>query len=218
MSRSIGGLLFYGAADLDFIQVSGTVALSEDANNTPYLAISASTVAKVYVSVSSLKRPFFSFNNPAGQNASPLSNELQEVFGTAAGGPSNPTTGGSAITPFAANSVPWGLAFYSASLIYSVSTAALTSGVANNALGAVRNSYVAATANAQTALVAPTVLTLTTTASATTPNIFTITNAQPFLYETTDQSDVLVKAIVTTASGGTARIYGISVHAIVRYA
>src|SRR6267142_5298256 len=131
MARTFGGLLFYSAANINLPTAStgaaaGQYGLIRTALGDMSLQNTAGvSTVQFWLDVADVKRPVPFINFPAfpGQGTVPLSNEFQEVFGTAAGGPGNVIGPGFSGTP----GIPWGLAVIDVVAIYSVQTAALTS-------------------------------------------------------------------------------------------
>jgi len=221
MARTFGGILFYGAANINFqLSEQGVGAgqfawvrngLGDNSINGPGTA--AAGTLHAWLGLADLKRPgnpFISFPAYPGQGTVPLSNEFQEVFGTAAGGPGNPLGPGFSGTP----AVPWGLAVIDVFAVYAVVTTALTTAT----LAINRATYVENTAFTNTAVLAPTAVALTVTASATSPHVQKVTLPQPLVYESTDNSDVTVEFLATTgATANSLKLYGIGMHVAVEY-
>ena len=156
-----------------------------------------------------VKRPFVSFAAPPSFGTIPLSNEFQEVFGTAAGGPGNPMGPGFGQTA----ALPWGIAVIDIFACYAVGTLALTSAT----LGLSRVSYVENTAIAITPLIAATATATTTTAAANACHVAKVSATNPLVFETADFSDLLVELVLVTPATSTARVYGLGMHVAVEY-
>lgn len=213
MARTFGGYVFYDPSGLNFIQSAGTVALTRNAQADLSINLSASSTAQIFVNLDLIKRPYFTFPAFPGQGTVLTSNEFQEVFGTAAGGPGNPMSGGSTGSIFQTPTIPWGLALVDIVVFYSVVTNPLTTATVTIA----RNTYAEGVANAQTLIQNATAIATTTTTNATTCHASKITMAQPLTYESTDGSDILTEIILTTPAGGTSRVYGVGFHLAVEY-
>jgi hypothetical protein len=175
---------------------------------------------------SNVTRPYisgFSSYPLGGTTVFPNSNEYQEVFGTAAGGPGNPFSGvlpGSTTTAgtiqgnqFLTGLVPVGLALVDIFAVYSVVTAALT-GVT---ISVNRNVFSENTATVNTAVVAPQALAATTTTSATTPHVQKFALPQPLVFETIDYSTLIIELAINAAATSAVRVYGIGAHYLLRY-
>lgn len=225
MARTFGGFIFYDAASVVVPQANNGVAAGNYAlvrnaigdwswNN----AAGVSTVV-FQPDDSNMARPYFSFPAYPGQGTVPLSNEFQELFGTAAGGPGNPMSG---VAPnsqavgggvFGTPNIPWGIAVIDLVAVYSVQTAALTAAT----LSLNRNIFSENVATTNTAVVAPQTIALTTTTSATTPHVQKFTLPQPLVYETADLSTLICELSITTAATSAVRVYGIGIHYAVEY-
>lgn len=220
MARTFGGLLFYGAANLNLpgASVGGAAgnynwvrnALGDVSLNN---AAGISTV-QFWANIADYKRPFFGFPANPGQGTVPNSNEFQEAFGTAAGGPGNPFSGGSTGSVLGTPTLPWGLSVIDVFAVYSVVTAALTTAT----IGLNRATYTENAAFTNTAVLAATAIATTTTAAAGSPHVQKVALAQPLLYEVNDFSDLSVELVITTAATSAVRIYGIGVHCAVEFA
>jgi hypothetical protein len=219
VARTFGGILFYGAYNLNLpFSEAGTSAgqlawvrnaLGDTSlNNTAGVATTHTSAQ-----IADYKRPYFTFPAYPGQGTVPASNEFQELFGTAAGTPSNPFSGGLTGSQFGTPAVPWGLAIIDVFAVYSVQTAGLTTAT----LSLNRTSYVENVGFTNTAVLAPTGVALTTTTSATTPHVQKVALAQPLLYETLDFSDLTIEFLVTTAGTSALRIYGLGCHCAVEF-
>src|SRR5262249_16452291 len=138
MARTFGGMVFYGAENLNLPGASvggaaGQYNWTLDANNSLVLtnAAGVSTV-RFFMGLADVKRPFINFPAFPGQGTVPLSNEFQEAFGTAAGTPGNPFSGIAAGQPtqfgsqFGTPSTPWGVSIIDVFAVYAVTTSALT--------------------------------------------------------------------------------------------
>src|SRR6266404_7165414 len=96
MARTFSGLIFYGASQLNFTAVApatDTIYTRNAKGDVSYNQI-ASKTCQYQMGLADLKRPYFTFPYSPGQGTVPTSNEFQHAFGTAAGGPSNPFSGG----------------------------------------------------------------------------------------------------------------------------
>src|SRR2546422_4623896 len=107
MSRPFSAILFYDASQINFTLGAGTLPVYTR-NGLGDISVNqaVSTTAQYQMGLADAKRPFFNFMQSPGQGTIPVSNELQEVFGTAAGGPGNPLGPGFSGTP----ALPWGVA------------------------------------------------------------------------------------------------------------
>jgi hypothetical protein len=217
MSRTFSGLLFYSAANINL-----PTALTGGATAGNYLLVrnalgdvslnnnAGAATVQFWLDIADVKRPFLNFFAQPGQgNALPLTNELQEVFGNAAGGPGNPLGPGFSGTP----AIPWGLALFDVVAVYSVVTAALTAAT----LSVNRTTYTENVAFTNTAVLAPTAIALTTTTSATTPHVQKVSLAQPLVFEVNDNSNLSVELSITAAATSAIRVYGMGAHVAVEY-
>jgi len=209
MSRIVGGLLFYNASQLNFIQAAGTVAYTRNAIGDVSLNLSASSTAQVQMGLADLKRPFFNFAYPATSAVQPTTNELQEVFGTASGGPSNPYSGSQSGNQFLQPAIPWGIAIVDVFALYSVQSNILSTAPT---LGVSRVAYVENTAITITALIAATNTATAITAAANACHVATVAATTPLVFETVNFSDILPELIIATQAGTTARVYGMGLH------
>jgi hypothetical protein len=98
--------------------------------------------------------------------------------------------------------------------IYSVQTVGLTTAT----LALNRGSYVENVAFTNTAVLAATGVALTTTAGATAAHVQKVSLAQPLIFEATDNSDLTIEFLVTTAATSALRVYAIGAHVAVEYA
>lgn len=209
MARTFAALAFYDAAAVTTFQTAGTVALTHNAAGDVSINVSASSTATINLGVDLYKRPTgLTFPAMPGQGTVLVSNEFQEAFGTAAGGPSNPYSGGSTATQFSTPAVPWGLAVVDLTCIYSVGTNPLTAAT----IALYRQRYVENVATVQDVILAPTAMSLVATGSATTCHAQKVSLAQPITFEAVDNSDLIAELIIQVPAGGTARIYGIGLH------
>lgn len=225
MARTFGGQLFYSAANLNLPTANNGVAAGQyawtlDANNVLVLTNTAGvSTVRFTLAVADVKRPFITFPALPGQgNALLQSDEFQEAFGTAAGGPSNPFSGVAAGNPAVVNpnqtiqfgtpSVPWGIAIIDVFAVYAVTTAALTTAslAVNRARFAENLAYTFDTPLAATGLA------LTTTTSITTPHVQKVSLAQPLAFETADYSDIFATLLIVTAATSLVSLYGIGFH------
>lgn len=207
MARTFSGLLFYNASQ---INITGTTVYTRNAAGDYSYNQAASQTVQYQMGIADLKRPFTTFPAFPGQGTVPLANELQEVFGTAAGGPGDPMGPGFSGTP----AKPWGVSIIDAFAVYSVGTNPLSAG---SVLGLYRQKYAEGVANGQDVLINAVAITLTATASATTCHVFKSTLAQPLSFESLDNSDIVLETILITPAGGTARMYGLGLHVAVEY-
>ncbi len=219
MARTFGGLLFYGAANLNLPTSANGVSAGQYAwvrnglgdislNNTA----GVSTV-QFWANLADYKRPYFTFPAFPGQGTIPSSNEFQEAFGTAAGGPANPFSGGATASQFGTPPLPWGLAVIDVFAVYSVQTAALTTAT----IGLNRATYTENAAFTNTAVLAATAIATTTTTGAGTPHVQKVSLAQPLQYEINDVSDLNIELVITTAATSVVRIYGVGAHCAVEF-
>lgn len=225
MPRTFGGLIMFAAANLvpPTAQVgaaAGNLALVRNAiGDWSWNNVAGIATTQVAVDHAVLARPPMNFPAFPGQGTVQLSNEYQEVFGNAAGGPGNPMSGvpagnpALAVSQFGTPQLPWGIAVVDVFAVYSVQTAALTAAT----LAINRNIYVENTVTVNTAVLAPTTLSFVTTTSATTPHVQKVTLPQPLIYETADFSDLIVEFSMTTGATSAVRIYGIGLHYAVEY-
>jgi len=211
MARTFGGLLFYDASQLNFTSTGGTVTYARNAGPPTYTSLNfaVSTTAFLQLGLADVKRPFFNFPSPIGAGTIPVSNELQEVFGTAAGGPGNPMGPGFSGTP----ALAWGISVIDVFAVYSVTTAALTSAT----LAVIRNPFVENTAVVSANIIAATGIALTTTATADSPHVSKVSAAQPLNFETLDNTDVFAELAIVTPGTGTCKVFGIGLHVAVEY-
>ena len=234
MARTFGGLIYYAAPGL-------TVPLAQQGTSAGLTSLvrngtgdwswnnGLGVATQNYLADNSvLARPYITFPAFAGQGTVLASNEFQEAFGTTpasagAAGPGNPMSGvaagstsattGLVASQFGTPAIPWGIALVDVFAVYSVQTASLTAAtLAVNRLTVVEN-----TTNTNTAVLAPTALTLTTTASSTSPHVVKVPLAQPLVYEMVDNSVLLIELVITTASTSAVRVYGIGAHYQVEY-
>jgi len=222
MSRTFGGLLFYSAANLNLPTAltggatAGNHNLVRNALGDVSLNNNAgAATVQFWLDIADLKRPlpFVAFPAQPGQGTVPVSNEFQEVFGTAAGGPGNPWGPGFPGANTGTPSAPWGLALVDVVAVYSVVTAALTAAT----LSVNRVTYTENTAFTNTAVLAPTAIALTTTTSATTPHVQKVTLAQPIIFESNDNANLSIELSITAAATSAIRVYGMACHCAVEY-
>lgn len=225
MARTFGGLIFYAASGLvvPSVQIgtaAGLTSLIRNATGDFSWNNGAGVAVTNYIADNSvLSRPHIAFPAYPGQGTVPLSNEYQEAFGTAAGGPGNPMSGvpvgGVALASpqFGTPAIPWGVALIDVFAVYSVQTAALTAAT----IAVNRNIFVENTATVNTAVVAPQTLALTTTTSATTPHVQKFTLPQPLVYEMADFSALLIELAITAAATSAIRVYGLGAHYAIEY-
>lgn len=230
MSRTFGGLLFYGAENLNLPTANNGVAAGQyawvqngDGTLTLNNTAGVSTVT-FQMGLADVKRPYFLFPAFPGQGTTLVTNEFQEAFGSTpatpgAAGPGNPFSGiapGSSslqTSQFGTPSEPWGIAVIDVFAVYSVQTAALTTAtLAINRLRYTEN--VAVTIDA---VLAATGVALTTTAAANAPHVQKISLPQPLAYETADFSNLAISFLITTAATSAVRVYGVGAHLAVEY-
>jgi hypothetical protein len=210
MSRTFGALLFYDASQINFTFTGTTPAYTRNGLGDYSLNQPVSTTGQYQMGLADAKRPFISFAAPPAFGTVPNSNEFQEVFGTAAGGPGNPMGPGFGATA----ALPWGVSVIDIVAYYAVGTLALTSAT----LGLSRNVYVENTALATTALIAATGTgLLSVTAAANACHIAKVAATAPLVFETLDNSDLLVELILVTPATSTARVYGLGMHCAIEY-
>lgn len=207
MSRTFSGILFYDASQINF---TGTGTYTRNALGDLSVNQAASLTVQYQMGCADVKRPFLSFAYPPAFGTVPTSNELNEAFGTAAGGPGNPIGPGFQQTA----AIPWGLSVIDIFAVYSVQGGSLSAG---STLGLSRNNYVENTALVPTALIAATAVTLTATAAANAPHLFSVAATTPLVFETTNFSDLLVELILITGVGVSTRVYGLGMHVAVEY-
>jgi hypothetical protein len=225
MARTFGGFIFYDAASIVIPAASNGVAAGQYSlvrnaiGDWSYNNAAGVGTVVFQPDDSNMARPYFTFPAYPGQGTVPLSNEFQEVFGTAAGGPGNPMSGlasGSQAVGggvFGTPNLPWGIAVIDLVAVYSVQTAALTTAT----LTLNRNIFAENVATTNTAVVAAQNVALTTTTSATTPHVQKFTLPQPLVYETADMSTLIMELLITTAATSAVRVYGIGIHYAVEY-
>lgn len=207
MARTFSGILFYNASQINF---TGTGVYTRNALGDVSVNQAASLTVNYQMGCADVKRPFVNFMSPVAGGTIPNSNELQEVFGTAAGGPGNPLGPGFSGT----SALPWGLAVIDVFALYSVQGGSLSAG---STLGLSRINYVENTAIVPTALIAATAVTLTATAAANACHLFSVAATTPLVFESTNFSDLLPELILVTGVGVTARVYGLGMHVAVEY-
>jgi hypothetical protein len=212
MARSFGGFLFYNASQINF---AGTPTYTRNALGDVSLNQGASLTVQYHMGVADLKRPFFTFPGIPGQGVTPTTNEFQEAFGTAAGGPSNPFSGGLSPTAsqFGTPATPWGISVVDIVAYYAVGGAVLTTAT----LGLSRVTYAENTAITVTALIAATATATSITGAANACHVAKVAATAPLVFEATDNTDLLVELTLTTAAGGSARVYGLGMHVVAEY-
>jgi len=225
MSRTFGGILFYGAGNVNLpLTQQGTganqAAWTRNATgdwslNNPNTT--GTSALNFIAQLADVKRPYFTFPFAPGQGTVLTTNEFQEAFGTTPAspggtGPGNPFSGGSLAfegTP----AFPWGLAVLDIFAVYSVSTLALTSAT----LALNRASYTENVAFTNTAIVVPTALATGTSGSASSPHVQKVTLAQPLTFESADFSDLTIELVLTPQATSAIRVYGLGAHVAVEY-
>lgn len=230
MPRTFGGLYFFDAAGIviptaNVGTTAGLYSLLIDASGIPYWGQTVAGAATVSFipDDSNLTRPYFTYPADPGQGTVLTSNEYKSVFGTGAGGPSNPFSGTAAGNPavagalagstFGTPNLPWGMALVDVFAVYSVQTAALTAAT----LGVNRVTFSENVAESVVSVLAATGIALTTTTSATTPHVQKVSIAQPLVYETIDYSNLIVTLSINAAATSIVRVYGIGMHVAVAY-
>jgi hypothetical protein len=228
MARAFGGLVTYMAQSLTIPEanigaVGGNYTLVRNAiGDWSWNNVAGAATVVFSPDDSNLARPYITGMSPyplGGTTVFPLSNEYQEVFGTAAGSAGNPFSGVASDlatvqgNQFQTGLVPHGLALVDVFAVYSVQTAALTAAT----LAVNRNIFVENTATTNTAVLAPTAVALTTTTSATTPHVQEVELAQPLVYESADFSDLIIEFSITAAATSAIRVYAIGAHYVVKY-
>jgi hypothetical protein len=221
MARKFGGLLAYGSlnCNLQFADQGTTAGLYAWVNNGGTLGdwslnnTAGAATKAIACGLADVKRPFFTFQYPGISAVQPVSNEFQEVFGTAAGGPSNPFSGGATTPQFEVPPLPWGIAIVDVFAIYSVQTAALSTCT----LACNRATYTENVAFTNTALIAATTIALTTTASATACHVQKVSATNPLVFEINDTSDVIVTITIGAAATSAVRLYALGAHVAVCY-
>jgi hypothetical protein len=222
MARKFGGILFYGSPNVNYpLSQQGTGigqfqwfrgGLGNIFIEGPGTA--AAGTINAWANLADLKRPFITFQYPGIFAVQPTSNEFQEVFGTAAGGPSNPFSGGATAAQFEVPPLPWGIAIVDVFAVYSVVTTALTSAT----LGCNRATYVENTAFTNTALIAATGVALTVSASASSPHVQKVAASNPLVFESNDISDINIEfTAVTGATANSLQLYGLGAHVVACY-
>lgn len=206
MARTFSGILFYNASQINF---AGTGVYTRNGLGDVSVNQAASLTVQYHMGCADVKRPFLGFMAPVGSGTVPTSNELQEVFGTAAGGPGNPLGPGFQGTP----AIPWGLAVIDIFALYSVTGGALTSAT----LGLSRNTYTNNVAFTTTALIAATATPTAASAAANAPYVAKVAATTPLVFESTDMTDLLLELILVTPVAVTARVYGLGMHVAVEY-
>jgi hypothetical protein len=219
MARTFGAMLYYGAMNLNLpgTQV-GTGAGTANWVRNGLGDVSLNNVAgaatfNIFAQIADFKRPYITFPAYPGQGTVPVSNEFQEIFGTAAGGPSNPFSGGQAGSQFGTPALPWGIAILDIFAVYSLSVANATSVT----LGLTRATYTENAAFTNTAVVAATAISAVTTTGAGTPHVQKVALAQPLSYETNDLSDLAIELVLVLPATTTMRVYGIGCHCAVEF-
>jgi len=206
MARTFGGILFYDASQINF---TGTGTYTRNGLGDVSVNQAASLTVQYQMGCADVKRPFISFAAPPAFGTVPNSNEFQEAFGTASGGPGNPMGPGFGQTA----GLPWGLSVVDIFAVYSVAGGALTSAT----LGLSRNAYTNNVVFTTTALIAATATSTAANAAANAPYVAKVAAATPLVFETSDNSDLLLELILVTPAAVTARVYGLGMHVAVEY-
>lgn len=221
MARTFGGMLFYGACNINLPltqQGTGANQAAWTRNGTGDWSLNnpnttGTSALNFFVQLADVKRPFITFPAQPGQgNSIAVSSEFQNLFGTAAGGPSNPFSGGAA-APEGTPAFPWGIAVIDIFAVYSVSTLALSAAT----LALNRATYTENVAFTNTAVVAPTAIATATNGAAGAPHVQKVTLAQPILFESNDISDLTIELVLTPQATTAIRVYGIGAHVAVEY-
>jgi hypothetical protein len=230
MARTFGGLIFYGAENLNFPSANngggaGQYNWVQNADGTLTLNNTAGVSTVTFqMGIAEVKRPYFIFPTQPGQGTILVTNEFNEAFGTTpatpgAAGPGNPFSGiasgsnANQTTQFGSPQMPFGLALVDVFAVYSVQTAGLTTAT----LAVNRLRYAENTAVTIDAVLAATGVALTTTTSASTPHVQKVSLAQPLIFEQADFSNLAVSFLITTAATSAVRVYGIGAHVAVEY-
>lgn len=218
-------MVFYGAENLNAPAANlgggaGQYNWTLDANNSLVLTNTAGvSTVRFFMGLADIKRPYFTFPAFPGQGTVPTSNEFQEVFGTAAGGPGNPWSGiaaGQATqfgSQFQTPQFPWGLAVIDVFAVYAVTTATLTTA----SLAVNRDRFVENTTVAFDTPLAATGIATTLTTNLTSPHVQKVSLAQPLAYETADFSNTYATLLITTQGTSLVSIYGIGMHLAVEF-
>jgi len=235
MPRTFGGVIFYGAPGIivptaNIGTTAGLYSLLVDANGVPYWGeTSGGAATTVFIpDNSNVTRPYFTYPSDPGQYSTasgviPVSNEYKNMFGTAAGTPSNPfsgtaagstTSAGSIPTPqFGQAPLPWGLALIDVFAVYAITTLAVTAAT----LGVTRVIFSENTAESVSTVLAATAIATTTTGSTTSPHVQKVSLAQPLVFETVDFSNLVVTLSINAAATSIVRVYGIGMHVALAY-
>lgn len=202
-----GGFVFYGAGQLA-TSAAATVfpwtrnAAGDVSLNGPTPAAAGTTY--FWLSISNIKR----LVETSGYRP------FQQQFGTAAATPGWPA-GAPGVPPFldtsqlvpALTDAPKGIQVTDIFAVYSVQTAALGSAT----LAMYRTVYTDQTALQVTTVVAPATINAATTPAANAPNVDTVAVSAP-VFETTDDSNLLIELALTTAATSVVRVYGMGAH------
>jgi hypothetical protein len=220
MARIFSGLVIYDAPEVIALNGAGVRTTTESVLTRNALGdISYNQIASQAVNYEagfqSIKRPFFNFAYPALSAVQPPTNETQNIFGNASGGPINPFSGGSTSVQFEQPPIPWGIAIVGIFAVYSVATNDLD---AAPTLGLSRIVYVEGAALAVTALIAATAISAVHTASGPTTHVALVAATTPLVFESLDFSDLNLELALTTDADNTARVYALGFHVAVRYA
>lgn len=219
MARTFGAMLFYGAMNLNLpSSEQGAGAGQWQWTRNALGDYSLNNVAGVATShilaqIADYKRPYVTFPAFPGQGTVLVSNEFNEAFGTAAGGPGNPISGGATGTQFGTPAFPYGLAIIDIFAIYSVLTATLTTCT----IGLNRASYTENVAFTNTAVQAATGISTALTGAAGSPHVQKVTLTQPLSFESTDISDLSIELLITTQGTSAVRVYGLGCHCAVEF-
>lgn len=217
MARAFGAILFYGAANITIPGAQTGVAAGTanwvrnaaadfSINNT-----AGAATFNLFVQLADVKRPFITGPFQPGQGTILTGSEFQNAFGNAAGGPSNPFSGGSSFSQTPA--FPWGISIVDAFAVYSLAVANATT----ISLTLTRQVYAEGVATAAAQLLTSATLAVTTTASPTTCHVQKVAQAQPITFESTDFSDLILELQLVVPATTTFRVYGMGFHAIVEY-
>lgn len=219
MARTFGALLFYGSMNLNLPSAQQGAGAGQwqwtrnalgdySLNNVAGVA-----TTQIIAQIADYKRPYITFPAFPGQGTVLTSNEFNEAFGTAAGGPGNPISGGQSGTQFGTPAFPYGLAIIDIFAIYSVLTATLTTCT----IGLNRASYTENVAFTNTAVQAATGISTALTGAAANPHVQKVTLAQPLTFESTDFADLSIELLITTQATSAVRVYGLGAHCAVEF-
>ena len=219
MARKFGGMFFYGAENLNLEGTKIGVAASTAnwvRNGLGDVSINNTAGAQTYniwCGIADCKRPYFTFQYPGISAVQPTSNEFQEIFGTAAGGPSNPFSGGATSPQFEVPPLPWGIAVVDIFAVYSLQVAAATTAT----LGLSRVTFTENAVFTNTALIAATGVSVATNTGAGTPHVQTVAATNPLVFEINNFSNLIIELQLVLPATTTMRVYGLGMHVAVCY-